>query len=265
MDEYSLSWDQGISDPSSDSHGLRGLGDITGPDTEIAPGYRDGRGNVLEPGRLREVHRLRRTERFTRFSTATGRNLNLMIGLMNGVTSRLGITRSAKEFAFHLYSDLVHRRVTVGRDATALAAASIYAGCRYYSLPFSLEDIARTVLEGTHPAAAKKQVGKAYRVINREMGIKHAVPTPSDYLARYSSELNLDREVENTAREMLHRAMENGTPGGEPASVAAAVIYLASKRRGAKLTQREITDITGVTDTTIRARYRELKRMFQDT
>jgi len=112
---------------------------------------------------------------------------------------------------------------------------------------------------------AKKRVGKAYRIIMREMQLKSTIPTPYDYIARYSSELNLHPEVEAKARELLQRAHKTGIPGGEPASIAAALIYLAAKIAGKKVTQKDITLITGVTDTTIRTRYRELKSLFHDT
>lgn len=264
-DEYSLHGDGGMTMSEMESHGIMGPGERMGPSTEITPGLRDGHGNILRSKKLLEIHRLRRTERNTRFTTTTGRNLNHMMGFMSAVSSRMGTTRPAKEFSLHLYAELVHKRITVGRDALALAAASIYAGCRYYSLPYSLEDVARIVLDTTHPIIAKKRVGKAFRTINREMGIKHAIPTARDYIARFTSELNLTPEVENIARDLLKQVLETGNPGGEPASVAAALIYLASKREGRKVTQKEITMITGVTDTTIRTRFRELKQMFRDT
>jgi len=248
-----------------DSHAHLGPGEVMGPSTEIAPGYRDGKGNRFSSHRLLEIHRLRKTERFTKFATSTGRNLNHMLGYMSAISSRLQITRPAEEFAPHMYSDLVHKRITVGRDARALAAASIYAGCRYYSLPYSLEDVAKIVMDGIHPMMAKKQVGKAYRVVIREMHLKNSIPTPYDYIARYSSELDLTPDIEKKARELLKRAQKTGIPGGEPASIAAALIYLAAKITGKKVTQKDITLITGVTDTTIRTRYRELKSMFPDT
>ena len=264
-EEYFLDSGDTLSFSELDSHAHLGPGEMMGPSTEIAPGYRDGKGNRFDSHRLMEIHRLRKTERFTKFATSTGRNLNHMLGYMSAISSRLQITRPAKEFALHIYSDLVHRKITVGRDARALAAASIYAGCRYYSLPYLLEDVARTVLDDIHPVISKKRVGKAYRIIMREMQLKNSVPTPYDYIARYSSELDLTPKIEKKARELLRRAQETGIPGGEPASIAAALIYLAAKIEGQKVTQKDITDITGVTDTTIRTRYRELKSMFKDT
>jgi transcription initiation factor TFIIB len=266
FNEYSLTgFDHEHSYVDMENHSPMGPGDSMGPSTEIAPGYRDGNGNRLSSTKLLEVHRLRRTERFTKFSSTTGRNLNHMLGFMSATISRLEIPRPAREFSLHLYADLVHKRITVGRDANALAAAAIYAGCRYYNLPYSLEDIAIIVLDTQFQVDAKKKVGKAYRLIIRELGLHTTPPTPSDYIARYSSELNLSLETERKARDLLKQALRSGIPGGEPASVAAALIYLASKSSGKRVTQKRITTITGVTDTTIRTRYRELKNLFKDT
>jgi len=266
FNEYSLQVaEEFLSYPEMQTHSPLPFMEEMGPSTEIAPGMRDGHGNHLSSHKLLEIHRLRKTERFTKFATTTGRNLNHMLGFISAITSRLEITRPAKEFSLHLYADLVHRRITVGRDSRALAAASIYAGCRYHSLPYSLEDIAKIVLDHVNPIAAKKRVGKAYRIIIKEMGYRISPPTPSDYLARYASELDLSPKTERKARELLNRVLKSGIPGGEPSSVAAALIYLASKLLGKKVTQKMITSKTGVTDTTIRTRYRELKSMFEVT
>ena len=48
------------------------------------------------------------------------------------------------------------------------------------------------------------------------------------------------------------------TSGREPTGIAAASIYIASVLCGERRTQREIADVAGVTEVTIRNRYKEL-------
>ena len=48
------------------------------------------------------------------------------------------------------------------------------------------------------------------------------------------------------------------TSGKGPTGVAAAAIYVATVLLGEKRTQREVADIVGVTEVTIRNRYKEL-------
>jgi len=235
------------------------------PDTEITPGNLDGKHHLISPERALEIHRLRKTERLTRFKSTTGRNLNHMLGFISAVSSRLGLTTPTRELAIHLYAESVRCRLNVGRNARAMTAASIYAACRYYSQPYSIEDIAESVLGGVGSIEGKKRVGKAYRLLLRHFNIRPAPPAPTDYLIRYSAELGLSRETERQALVLIERARTSGLTGGEPSSIAAAAIYLASKQCGKKVSQRQITRVSGVTDTTIRTRYRELNSLIFHT
>jgi len=48
------------------------------------------------------------------------------------------------------------------------------------------------------------------------------------------------------------------TSGRGPTGIAAAALYVASLIHGEKRTQREVADVAGVTEVTIRNRYKEL-------
>ena len=48
------------------------------------------------------------------------------------------------------------------------------------------------------------------------------------------------------------------TAGRGPTGIAAASVYLASKIKGFEKTQREISEAAGVTEVTIRNRYKEM-------
>jgi len=57
----------------------------------------------------------------------------------------------------------------------------------------------------------------------------------------------------------LKEAIKNElTSGRGPTGVAAAAIYMASILCGERKTQREVADVAGVTEVTIRNRYKEL-------
>jgi len=86
------------------------------------------------------------------------------------------------------------------------------------------------------------------------------MPTkPDDYIARFCSELELPGEVQAKAHELLQMAAEKElTSGRGPTGVAAAAIYIASILTYNRRTQREVAEIAGVTEVTIRNRYKEL-------
>ena len=62
----------------------------------------------------------------------------------------------------------------------------------------------------------------------------------------------------------IKKAMEKGlTSGRGPTGVAAAALYIASVLLGERKTQRDVADIAGVTEVTIRNRYKALTEQLE--
>jgi transcription initiation factor TFIIB len=105
----------------------------------------------------------------------------------------------------------------------------------------------------------RKEIGRTYRFVMRELNISLDPTTPIDYVPRFGSELKLSGETQSKAIEVLKMAMDMElTSGRGPTGVAAAAIYIASVLLGERRTQREVADVAGVTEVTIRNRYKEL-------
>ena len=78
-------------------------------------------------------------------------------------------------------------------------------------------------------------------------------------IPRFCSILNLPQAVQTQALNLLDLAEKMDlTAGRGPTGIAAASVYLASKMKGVEKTQKEISDAAGVTEVTIRNRYKEI-------
>jgi len=86
------------------------------------------------------------------------------------------------------------------------------------------------------------------------------MPTdPSDFVPRFCTTLNLNGEVQGRAIEVIEKAKERYLISGRsPKAIAAAAIYIASILEGLDRSQNEISAVTGITEVTIRNRYKEL-------
>ena len=152
-----------------------------------------------------------------------------------------------------VYRRAVEKGLIRGRSIEGVTAASIYAACRQCKVPRTLDEIANS------SKLNRKEIGRTYRYISRELGISLSPTTPIDYVPRFGSELNLKGEVQSKAIEILKKAMEKElTSGRGPTGIAAAAIYIASVLLGERRTQREVADVAGITEVTIRNRYKEL-------
>ena len=106
---------------------------------------------------------------------------------------------------------------------------------------------------------SRKEIGRNYRYVSRELRLKLLPTTPQDYVSRFCSELKLSGDTQGKVMEILKEAADAElTSGRGPTGIAAASIYVASILCGERRTQREVSEVAGVTEVTIRNRYKEL-------
>ncbi len=71
--------------------------------------------------------------------------------------------------------------------------------------------------------------------------------------------MHLSPQAQNEALKILRKAeVSELTSGRGPAGIAAAALYVAALINDEKKTQREVADVAGITEVTIRNRYKEL-------
>ncbi len=188
-----------------------------------------------------------------RISTAIERNLKLALAELKRVSSYLKLPRSVEEEASRIYTMAVQRGLVRGRSMESVVAGALYAACRRHEVPRTLDELSEA------SGIDKKEIGRTYRFVTRELGIRILPSNPLDYIPRFASALKLTPETQSKAVEILEMA-ENSelTSGRGPTGIAAASLYVAALINNEKKTQREVADIAGVTEVTIRNRYKEL-------
>ncbi len=188
-----------------------------------------------------------------RISTAIERNLKLALAELKRVSSYLKLPKSVEEEAARIYTLAVQRGLVRGRSMESVVAGSLYAACRRHEVPRTLDELSEA------SGIEKKEVGRTYRFVTRELGISILPSNPVDYIARFASSLKLSPETQSRAIEILEQAQKAElTSGRGPTGIAAAALYVSALIHGEKRTQREVADVAGVTEVTIRNRYKEL-------
>ncbi len=220
----------------------QGLGTDIGRKTDI---------NKLTGKTRNKFFRLRKWQ--YRISTAIERNLKLALAELKRVASLLKLPKSVEEEAARIYTLAVQRGLVRGRSMESVVAGALYAACRRHEVPRTLDELSEA------SNIEKKEVGRTYRFITRELNMKILPSNPADYIARFASALRLNPETQSHAIEILEEAQKKElTSGRGPTGIAAAALYVAALLHGEKRTQREVADVAGVTEVTIRNRYKEL-------
>ncbi len=188
-----------------------------------------------------------------RISTAIERNLKLALGELRRVASYLKLPQSVEEEASRIYTLAVQRGLVRGRSMESVVSGALYAACRRHEVPRTLDELSEA------SGIEKKEIGRTYRFITRELGINILPSNPADYIPRFSSSLRLSPETRAKSIEILEKAQKvELTSGRGPTGIAAAALYVSALINGEKRTQREVADVAGVTEVTIRNRYKEL-------
>src|SRR6056297_39447 len=188
-----------------------------------------------------------------RISTAIERNLKLALAELKRVSSFLRLPSSVEEEASRIYTLAVQKGLVRGRSMESVVAGALYAACRRHDVPRTLDELSDA------SSVEKKEIGRTYRFITRELGIKILPSNPADYIPRFASALRLSPETQSKAIEILEEAQRKElTSGRGPTGIAAAALYVSALLYGEKRTQREVADVAGVTEVTIRNRYKEL-------
>lgn len=104
---------------------------------------------------------------------------------------------------------------------------------------------------------SKKEIGRCFKLILKALETSVDLITTGDFMSRFCSNLGLPNMVQRAATHIARKAVElDIVPGRSPISVAAAAIYMASQASDDKRAQKEIGDIAGVADVTIRQSYK---------
>ena len=214
---------------------------------------RDIYGKSLSPGQKAQVYRLRKWQRRIRVSDATERNLAFALSEITKISNNLNLPKNILETASVIYRKAVKERLIRGRSIQGVTSAAIYLACRQCGLPRTLDEISQA------STVNKKEVGRSYRFLIRELNYSIPPVKPSQYITKFSNQLTMQGKVEEIAHKILTAAKElKLTSGRGPTGIAAAASYVASVLTGERKTQREIAEIAQVTEVTIRNRYKEL-------
>jgi transcription initiation factor TFIIB len=222
--------------------------------------WRDKRavGKKFDPAQRMELYRLRKWQRRVRVSDATERNLAVALSELSKISSSLNLPKNIIETASVIYRKAIKKRLIRGRSIHNVTAAAVYMSCRQCGVPRTLDEIASA------STLNKKDIGRSYRFMVRELDTFVPPSTSRNYAARFSNKLVVSGKAEAIAIKILEIAKQMKlTSGRGPTGIAAAATYIATVLMNERKTQREIAEIANVTEVTIRNRYKELlERLF---
>jgi len=226
-----------------------------GLSTAIGRVDRDAFGRKLPLSTRLQMWRLRKWQIRSRVHSSVDRNLAQAMAELDRLSDKVYAPGPVKEKAAVVYRKALDRGLVRGRSIAAIAAAALYAACRTSETPRTLREIADASL------VDKKDVARCYRLLLRELNIRMPIADPLTYVSKIAEMTGISGQTQGRAIKILGEAKrKRAASGKDPMGLAAAALYIACLQSNEKKTQKDIAEAAGVTEVTVRNRYKSLKR-----
>jgi transcription initiation factor TFIIB len=225
-----------------------------GLSTVIGRDDRDASGNKLDPAMRIMMNRLSTWDMRSQLHTPKDRSLSQAFLQLNVLKDKLGLSDGIVEKTAYIYRKAQSRRLTCGRTILGVLAASVYIACREMGAHRTLDDIA------TACNVKRKELARDFRILHNRLDLKIPQTDPIKCMAKVANKVKLSEKTKRQAVEIMSNVMrEKLSAGKDPMGLAASVLYLSSIKSGENVTQVSIAEAAGVTEATVRNRFKDLK------
>lgn len=181
--------------------------------------------------------------------------------VLDNYSYRLRIPNYVKETAIIFFIRVLENRKKIHvEDTKFFAAALIYLAAKEHSYPLSYRVVKKSL---NIPSG---RLSRTLRALSEVLQIKHKKLDPIVYLQQVVEKLKIsDYEAVQLAKKLIRIAESRGILSGKDArGVVGGVLYVIVKAFGIRCTQREIARACGITEVTIRNRFLEFARLFEE-
>ena len=223
--------------------------------TIIGRANKDASGQVLDAAMRTTMERLRTWDFRTQAHTSTDRNLRQAFSELGRLKDKLGLPDSVIEKTAYIYRKVQERGLVRGRTISSVLAAAAYIACREMGMSRTLDDIADL------NNIKHKELARTFRLLVLELDLKVPMIDPMKCVVKVANKAKLSEKTKRQAMNIMHDIIKSGASAGkDPMGLAGSVIYMSSLNTGETVTQMDIADAAGVTEVTIRNRYKDIKK-----
>jgi transcription initiation factor TFIIB len=227
-----------------------------GLSTTIAKTHTDARGQKIATPMLYSMQRLRTYDYTTQSSK--NKNLKQAFNELDILKDKLALPNVTIEKAAYIYRKAKQRELIHGRSISTVMAAALYIACRETETPTTLKDIA------TATNMKRKNISKAFRELVFKLEYKVPMVDPVKCIAKVANRANLTEKTKRQAIDIMDYATKKEISAGkDPMGFAATVLYVSSRKTKEKISQIDIAQAAGVTEVTIRNRFKDFKSKLQ--
>ena len=194
----------------------------------------------------------------------TSREISLQKGFyhIKRIAANLDLPRYVVIDATKLFIDIQSKKLIYGYSYSGIAAACVYRESKKHQYTRPRKYFADQISgKGTD---LKSYFNKCYRRIVKGLCLPHLPISPVEYVSQFihRDELNVDTRTEQKIIKIINIALSRGYfISVNPKGVCAGAIYYVCMKCDISITQKQIAEITGITDATVRSRYKDFQNL----
>ena len=216
----------------------------------------DASGRVLDASILPQIAKLRKWNAWINVHKSSDRNLRRAFQRLDILKDKLGLTDSIVEKTAYIFRKVHERQLVRGRTIDGMLAAAVYIVCREMGTSITLKDIA------VASNLTYKDISRNYGVLVFELDIKIPLVDPMKCIVKVASRLGINERTKKRAMGIMNEVIKKEMSSGKvPMGLAGAVLYLTCQMAGQDVSQTSIAAASGVTEVTIRNRFKDLIKL----
>jgi len=211
-----------------------------------------GLATIIDPSEIKNQD-LKRAAKWSTHLSWENRNMLIAITELKRIGSILNFPERVKKAAVKLYKKVFEKDLLRGRSIKGMITACAYYKCKEERIPITLQEIL------DESAINEKIIKKCFKVLVKQLNLNTHNLDPVYLIPRFCADLGLPVKVEKACVKILKDYYKNhNICGKDPKGFCAGVIYLVAKFKNIKISQKEISQLVGVTEVTLRSRYKDL-------
>jgi len=222
--------------------------------TVIGRTDKDASGRKIDAAMRSTMDRLRIWDLRTQAHSSTDRNLKKPFEQLDILKGKVGLSDAIIKKSAYIYRKAQERGFIRGRSIPAVLAAVVYIACREMGISRTLNDIAIA------SNIRRTELSRTYRILVLELDIKVPMVDLMKCIVRVANKALITEKTKYRAMNTLKVVTQNGISAGkDPMGLAASILYLSCLNTGEHKTQLYISSAAGVTEVTVRNRFKDLK------
>ena len=216
---------------------------------------RDASGNKIDAPTRSKMERLKVWDFRSHSHDSTNKNLMQAFNELDKLKDKLGLSDAVIERTAYIYRKARQRGLVRGRTTDGILTAAIYIACRDLGVPKTLKEVAAA------SSVRFKTLSRSYRILVTELDISTPpVIDPMKCIVKVANNADLNENTKRRAMDVMNNLSKREISAGKnPMGFAATVLYVSCLNTGVNIRQVDIADAAGITEVTLRNRYKDLK------